>query len=124
MRTEIDPTLTQLSSDLSQDLVTIHYWETTWKRGEIMVGSAYDGGCAHLVLTTSGDLAEIFVEVRNEEYDDFGESHTRTARIPIVDVFDVVVDSFGDDRDYSEPPASYARWLRSRTGEFRRLNLA
>ena len=127
MRTEIDPTLTQLSSDLSQDMVTIHYRDGSEGRS-VTVGSS-TGDTAELVFGASSNTAEVFLEIREQEYlcgpgEEDGDWFTTSRRIQLVDVYDVEVDSYGNEPPYfSQPFLPFARWLRSKTGKLVRLDL-
>ncbi len=121
MRTEIDPTLTVLSQDLSQDEVMIHYLYGRGERGQVCVGRVFGDCQATLVLTASTVSCEICVQVEQGTLVD-GKWHWTTSHVPLEDVYDVQVSSFGDNLDYLEPKP-FARWLRSKTGRLVRTNL-
>lgn len=122
MRTEIDPTLTELSQDLSKDEVCIHYIDSSGERKQVWVGRAFGDGQVTLTLEASVISCGICVEIELGEPDEDGEWHWTTSRIPLGDVYDVQVGCFGDDPGSSEPQP-FARWLRSKTGRLVRTNL-
>lgn len=127
MRTEIDPTLTTLNRDLSKDWVAIHFWKQKNGKGKVCVGGACDGSRARLLLKIDADSPRILIEIERDEYDDHDPEWigTITEHIPLEDVFDIEVYSVEDDPSICVPPFQpYARWLRNRSGQWRRLDLS
>jgi hypothetical protein len=128
MRTEIDPTLTTLDCDLSQDsaTITIHLRKRKGDEGAVCVGPMSGGSRAHLLLDVDADSPRIYIEIEQDDYDGPEYMGKIQTHISLDDVFDIEVESFGDVSPDPTLPllVPHARWLRNRSGQWRRLDLS